>query len=49
MAPIHYAVYGGHDAVLPLLMATGADPNLTDQHGFTPMHIAIAKGYHKCA
>jgi hypothetical protein len=36
------AVLNGRDAVVTVLLAHGADPNVTDGHGETPLHLAVA-------
>lgn len=36
------AVLNGREAVVTVLLAHGADPNVTDGHGETPLHLAVA-------
>ncbi len=42
--PIHSAVAGGHDDVVAVLVAAGADVNATQRHGWTPLHGAAQNG-----
>jgi len=43
--PLHLAVTGGHREMVELLVARGADPNVKDQSGRTPLEVARQKGY----
>jgi ankyrin repeat protein len=38
---LHYAADAGSPDLVPLLIAHGANPNITDQAGYTPLHDAI--------
>ena len=42
--PLHYAIYGGYEEVVSLLLASGADVNQADKHGYTPLHLAAENG-----
>ena len=42
--PLHSAAAGRHHEVCRLLIATGADVNATQRHGFTPLHAAAQHG-----
>ena len=42
--PLHSAAAGRHIEVCRLLIASGADVNATQQHGFTPLHAAAQHG-----
>jgi ankyrin repeat protein len=35
-SPLHWAVLGGHDDIVELLLASGANPNVMSGDGFTP-------------
>jgi Ankyrin repeats (3 copies) len=39
---LHYAVAHGDEELVDLLLTYGADVNQQDEHGFTPMHWALA-------
>ncbi|MDA0179356.1 ankyrin repeat domain-containing protein [Solirubrobacter phytolaccae] len=48
--PIHRAAAAGPDPwVLEFLLELGHDPNVTDQHGWTPLHAAAAYGATRAA
>ena len=38
-----YGIRDGKFSVAEVLLEAGADPNLTDRRGFTPLHIAVAR------
>jgi uncharacterized protein len=42
--PIHSAVAGDHDDVVAVLVDAGADVNVTQRHGWTPLHGAAQNG-----
>jgi ankyrin repeat protein len=42
--PLHSAVAGNHDDVVAVLLASGADVNATQRHGWTPIHGAAQNG-----
>ncbi|CAM9538860.1 unnamed protein product [Ectocarpus fasciculatus] len=42
--PLHRAVYFGHFRILKILLAAGANPNLTDSLAVTPLHMVAVKG-----
>ncbi|CAB0033084.1 unnamed protein product [Trichogramma brassicae] len=39
MTPLHWAVQGGHKNVTRYLLRRGADPNLSNAEGSTPLHV----------
>ena len=41
LAGLHEAAATGHDAVVRLLLDHGADVNIYDSHGNTPLHMAL--------
>ena len=41
--PLHAAIQGGHNDIVELLLAHGADPNAVDYQGFRPLYRAIEK------
>lgn len=43
--PLHLAADGGHTKCMDLLLAAGANPMVTDQHGDTPLHKAVDAGH----
>jgi ankyrin repeat protein len=43
--PLHWSCSGGHLAAVSLLIELGADVNITNQHGDTPLHKAAWKNY----
>lgn len=45
--PLGMATHFGHEDVVRFLLATGADPNLQSQNGYSvyPLHAAISSGY----
>ncbi|XRM41235.1 hypothetical protein ABZX51_004516 [Aspergillus tubingensis] len=42
--PLHMAIVGGHLAVGQALLEKGADPNMVDWYGRTPLHYAAGRG-----
>ena len=44
VAPIQSAVAGGHIRIVKMLLDHGADPNITEQGGYTPLHAAAQSG-----
>lgn len=43
---LHATIAGGpHHEIVKLLLEQGANPNLRDSHGYTPLQIAIEQGY----
>ncbi|XP_071954464.1 nuclear factor NF-kappa-B p105 subunit-like [Antedon mediterranea] len=42
--PLHLAVITNKPNTVELLMSNGADPNIADQHGNTPLHLSIQYG-----
>uniref|UniRef100_A0ABD2WM90 Uncharacterized protein n=1 Tax=Trichogramma kaykai TaxID=54128 RepID=A0ABD2WM90_9HYME len=50
-APLHFALHLRNERLIELLLRRGADPNLTDEKGLTPLHIICNHSYsdHKMA
>lgn len=48
MALIHWAADRGDMPMIHLLVEKGADVNITDGDGQTPLHYAFACGHHEC-
>ena len=44
VTPIHSAASAGHTKIAGLLLKHGADPNLREQGGYTPLHTAAQNG-----
>jgi hypothetical protein len=45
LPPLFLAVANGNLVILRLLLKYSADPNLQDQHGCTPLHLAACKAF----
>jgi uncharacterized protein len=43
-APIQSAAAAGHQKIVEMLLGHGADPNVREQGGFTPLHAAAQNG-----
>ena len=43
--PLHYAVRGGHEAIVRHLLGKGAEKNAQNNEGNTPMHYAASEGH----
>uniref|UniRef100_A0ABD2XJG4 Uncharacterized protein n=1 Tax=Trichogramma kaykai TaxID=54128 RepID=A0ABD2XJG4_9HYME len=43
--PLHLALFEGKREMVELLLRNGADPNLTIENGFTPLHIICRKAF----
>jgi ankyrin repeat protein len=43
--PLHWAAWGGHEAVVQLLMDSGADVNAKTEDGWTALHQAARGGH----
>eukprot|EP00808_Paulinella_micropora_P014917 g46864.t1 len=48
VSPVHVASENGHAKLLDLLIAAGADVNISDANGSTPVYIASQKGKVDC-
>ena len=44
LAPLHHAVAQGHEKLVEKLMRAGADLNITDPAGMTPLMLAAQEG-----
>jgi len=45
--PLHYAAFSHHGALcMELLVKTGADPNVQDEDGRTPLHMTALHGFY---
>jgi len=44
VAPIQSATAGGHQKIVKMLIEHGADPNIREQGGYTPLHAAAENG-----
>jgi ankyrin repeat protein len=43
-APIQSAAAAGHEKIVDMLLKNGADPNVREQGGYTPLHAAAQNG-----
>lgn len=41
--PLHLAALFGHEEIMEILLRTGADPNVFNNIGDTPLHVAVSK------
>lgn len=46
---LFYAAAAGHEEVADYLLAHGAEVNVADSHGWTPLHVAAEKGFDRIA
>ena len=46
---LHLAAYGGHEAVVRLLLANGAQVNVRDRKDETPLDLAVSAREHAIA
>ena len=44
--PLHYASFEGHTEIVDLLIAAGAEMNLTDCDGKTALHLACTENHY---
>ncbi|ESO96223.1 hypothetical protein LOTGIDRAFT_174957 [Lottia gigantea] len=44
-APIHYGAWYGKTDVVSVLLDLGCSPNVSNNNGYTPLHMAAQKGY----
>ncbi len=42
--PLHIAIASGHESLALMLLDNGADPNVQDAWGVTPLHLALHEG-----
>jgi ankyrin repeat protein len=42
--PIQFAAAGRHEDIVRMLLANGADPNVRERGGYTPLHAAAQNG-----
>ena len=49
MTALHFAAFAGHDEVVELLLARGADAEAKDAYGQTPLHVTTLIGYTSAA
>jgi ankyrin repeat protein len=49
MTPLHAAAMNGRTDAVDYLLGLGAGPSSPDQHGFTPLHLAVRHGHHETA
>ena len=43
--PLYYAAQFGHIDAIKVLLEAGADPNIEDEDGKTPLHVTIIHTY----
>ncbi|GMF19624.1 unnamed protein product [Phytophthora fragariaefolia] len=48
LTALHYAVRGGHNECVRLLLTANADPNAADERCITPLHLAAIGGHALC-
>ena len=49
MTPLHCATRSGHDQIVDLLIAKGADVSNKTKNGLTPLHMAAQGDHVECA
>ena len=43
--PLHRAAYNGHNKLVELLLAKGANVNVKGEEGITPLYLAVFEGH----
>jgi ankyrin repeat protein len=46
--PLHYACAYGYYEIIDLLINSGADPNVVNNWGFSPLLVALVKKHSRC-